>query len=114
MYLLDIDPGQPIFSMAGALSLLHIPSLILTNADYDKAIPLKTYFLNNSSPGANMTYYLSCIASLLKHYKALTNSINKTLIINTCGWVEGLGANLLIEATKLIKPNIVVTMMKHS
>ena len=98
--------------MAGSLSILKIPSSILTNADYNYAICINSFFLNNSSPGSNITYFLSCVSALMQTYSPL--KLNSTLIVNTCGWVDGLGASMLIEATKLIKPHSVVTMMKHA
>jgi polynucleotide 5'-kinase involved in rRNA processing len=37
----------------------------------------------------------------------------KCLIVNTCGWVEGLGAEIQLKIVEELKPQIVVTMTKH-
>lgn len=49
----------------------------------------------------------------MKEFKEIQSESNKVLVVNTCGWVEGLGARMQIEAVKVIKPQTIITMMKH-
>ena len=37
VYILELDPGQPNYTLAGQLCLLKINEKILTNSDFDKA-----------------------------------------------------------------------------
>ncbi|CDW82587.1 UNKNOWN [Stylonychia lemnae] len=115
-YLLDIDPGQPIFTLAGALSLIEVNGLNLNNIQTCEHKVISSYFTNSSSPSGNMRYYHECCKSLIKTYDNIikTQSANEqsVLLINTPGWVEGLGADILLKATSIIQPKIVVTMTK--
>jgi polynucleotide 5'-kinase involved in rRNA processing len=42
------------------------------------------------------------------------NSVKKVLIVNTCGWVDGLGADIQMNIVDKVRPSIVVTMRKFS
>ena len=60
-----------------------------------------------------MGYYLKCIDQLMKEYDRV-ESPNKVMLVNTCGWVDGLGADIQMSTVEKVKPAIVVTMSKHN
>jgi polynucleotide 5'-hydroxyl-kinase GRC3/NOL9 len=90
-------------------------------------VPVASHFLGTTSPAANPSSYLSAITSLLstysleveyplvddlprsRHHQSLDRSSQKIkdrvpLVINTQGWVKGLGADLLDKLKGLSKP----------
>lgn len=97
VYVMDVDPGQPNYNLAGQLTLLKLNEAILTNTDYRGAEIVKGYYLNTPTPNLNISYYNRCVEGLLQHFRTQVPSSldrEKVLIINTCGWVEGLGAEI--------------------
>lgn len=67
---------------------------ILTNADFKDIEHVKGYYLNTPTPNLNLKYYQNCTSQLLKDYQFASTSASKCLIVNTCGWVEGLGSEI--------------------
>ena len=66
--------------------------MILTNSDFKDVTIFKAYYLNTPTPNLNMKYYLTCVAALMQEYKGIQLlDKQKVLLVNTCGWVEGLG-----------------------
>ena len=110
---MDLDPGQPNYNLAGQLSLLRINELILTNADYKGAEHIKGYYLNTPTPNLNMKYYQSCVKQLAKDFSDVKSEKTKVLIVNTCGWVEGLGMEIQNNIVEELQPGTIVTMTKH-
>ncbi|KAL2935945.1 Polynucleotide 5'-hydroxyl-kinase NOL9 [Bienertia sinuspersici] len=118
---LDTDVGQPEFTPPGCLSLT-----IIDEATPDFTIPcLKTpqrcYFFGDISSKRDPKAYLSCISALYDHYTKEQQISSKNgssataelpLIINTPGWVKGIGYDILlgmldvIAATHVVKINI--------
>ena len=96
--------------------MLKISDAILTNTDYKGAEIVKSFYLNTPTPNLNISYYNRCTEALLNHFGAQAPSSagkERVLIINTCGWVEGLGAEIQLKITDIVNPQIVVTMTKH-
>ncbi|XP_057251206.1 polynucleotide 5'-hydroxyl-kinase NOL9 [Beta vulgaris subsp. vulgaris] len=118
---LDTDVGQPEFTPPGCLSLT-----IIDEATPDLTIPcLKTpqrcYFFGDTSSKRDHEIYLNCIIALYDYYRKEQHISRKNgcpgaaelpLIINTPGWVKGMGfytlVNMLkhIAATHVVKINI--------
>jgi len=70
VFLLDLDPGQPNFSLAGQIALLKMNEYILTNADFKNVEIVKGYYLNSPTPQLNLNYYLACTERLLEDFKS--------------------------------------------
>jgi len=68
VYFLELDPGQPNFTMAGQVCLLRLNQKILTNHDFKKVEYIKGYYLNSATPSTNMGYYVRSTASLMKDF----------------------------------------------
>ncbi|XP_021855500.1 polynucleotide 5'-hydroxyl-kinase NOL9-like [Spinacia oleracea] len=118
---LDTDVGQPEFTPPGCLSLT-----IIDEATPDLTIPclktpLRCYFFGDVSSKRDPETYLNCIFALYDHYSkdlrvssknASTGPAELPLIINTPGWVKGLGFDILVDmlkhiaATHVVKINI--------
>lgn len=93
LFVLDADCGQPTFNLPGSISLLReIRANKSVHATFEA---VNSTFLNSPNPAADADAFLSTIVEQLDVYKNIAGS-NKKLIINTCGWVEGLGAEIFL------------------
>ncbi|GAB2269908.1 hypothetical protein Dimus_004826 [Dionaea muscipula] len=113
---LDTDAGQPEFTPPGCLSLV-----ILDKITPDLAIPcLKTpercYFFGDISSKRDPATYSKFIHALHDYYNehcTLSNNgspgrVELPLIVNTPGWVKGVGYDILVDMLKYIAPTHVV------
>ncbi|KAI4343803.1 hypothetical protein L6164_011111 [Bauhinia variegata] len=114
---LDTDVGQPEFSPPGFLSLT-----IVDKVTPDLTIPcLKTperchYFGDVSSkrdPSVYLNYIFAIYDYYQKEYCMFDEGENPTradlpLIVNTPGWVKGVGYDLLVDILKYVSPTHVV------
>ncbi|KAL6579931.1 hypothetical protein OROMI_007955 [Orobanche minor] len=111
---LDTDVGQTEFTPPGLLSLT-----VMDKIPPDLTIPcLKTpercFFFGDISSKRNPTTYLTYILALYDHYKKEYNntetqdSAGLPLVINTPGWVKGIGYEILVDMLKHMSPSHVV------
>ncbi len=111
-YYLDIDPGQPEFGPPGIISLVEVAVPLLGPTFTHPASPL--------SPDHMVVYKHAIAASSFKddpeHYKAcvldLAKHVDKRypLIINSCGWVAGLGASVLADLAQDLDVSDIIVM----
>nr|GMC69758.1 polynucleotide 5'-hydroxyl-kinase NOL9 [Ipomoea batatas] len=112
---LDTDVGQTEFTPPGFLSLT-----IIDKIPADLTIPcLKTpercFFFGDVSSKRDPKLYLTYACALYDHYqkKYCNNSENPAnaempIVINTPGWVKGIGYEILVDILKYISPSHVV------
>lgn len=62
---------------------------------------LREVFLNSANPAVDPETYLEVIAQILDTFAWIKGT--KKLIVNTCGWVEGLGAEIQTRILLMIK-----------
>ncbi|PHH59587.1 hypothetical protein CDD81_2852 [Ophiocordyceps australis] len=111
---LDLDPGQPEYSPPGTLSLVHVtrPNLgaPFTHASLDdEAFKIvRCHALATVNPASSTELYAECAMDLYTFYRQTLR--NCPLLINTSGWVLGLGLELLLEVIGKIRPAEVVYM----
>ncbi|KAF1825210.1 uncharacterized protein K489DRAFT_407899 [Dissoconium aciculare CBS 342.82] len=105
LYYLDLDPGQPEFGPPGHLSLIEVsapllgPSLshLATNPESGQV----AYRVLRSHSLAAMTFrdfpghYIDCAVDLADRIPQ--NGNNTPLVVNSCGWVSGVGASALLD-----------------
>lgn len=112
---LDLDPGQPEYTAPADLSLSHVktfnfgpnfshPSLIGTQ----RSKTLRQHHYGHMSPRDDWNHYLDCASDLYHHYESTLKSAGCPIIINTCGWVQGSGLDLLDTLTVRLKPSRIV------
>ncbi|KAF3307955.1 Polynucleotide 5'-hydroxyl-kinase grc3 [Orbilia oligospora] len=108
---LDLDPGQPSFTPPCILSLHKITSPILAPsfATFGSTEIVRQHHVGYISPREDPKYYLRCAADLMREYRRLVEQGEKlTLIVNTCGWIKGMGRELLHELVAVCEPTDVV------
>lgn len=115
----DLDPGQSEFSMPYCLSLhlilscvfgLNIPISSIENNDEPESV---IQYFGFNSPHKNIDSYFTIIKYLFEYYQLNYQKNGYNLIINTPGWIKGLGNEILMELTKIINPDMLIFLSKH-
>ncbi|XP_071737475.1 polynucleotide 5'-hydroxyl-kinase NOL9 [Rutidosis leptorrhynchoides] len=112
---LDTDVGQPEFTPPGCLSLT-----VLDKENIDSKVPPeRCFFFGDISSKRDPEIYLQYLYSLCDHYNkhylqsSTTTSPNNSgvpLIVNTPGWVKGIGYDVLVDMLNYIAPSHVVNI----
>lgn len=102
---LDLDPGQPEFGPPGQLSLVdvHVPIIGPPSTHpasrYSKPFTLiRAHTIAATSFKDDSDHYINCAVDLIQHAPN-----DAPIIINSCGWVTGLGATTLVELVRLLR-----------
>ncbi|KAK4611502.1 Polynucleotide 5'-hydroxyl-kinase grc3 [Fulvia fulva] len=105
LYYLDLDPGQPEFGPPGQISLVKVTSPLLGPPLTHPASPrshrfqrIKSHIIAATSFKDDPELYVSCAKELARHIPPTA-----TVIVNSCGWVNGLGATVLLELTTALR-----------
>ncbi|KAF2211189.1 hypothetical protein CERZMDRAFT_28543, partial [Cercospora zeae-maydis SCOH1-5] len=111
-FYLDLDPGQPEFGSPGQLSLIEVTAPILGPAFTHLASTFSTkYRLVRSHTIASTTFkedpdhYLACAIDLCSRAPK-----DAPLIVNSCGWVNGLGASTIVSLASKLSISDVVSL----
>ncbi|KAJ1325735.1 polynucleotide 5'-hydroxyl-kinase GRC3/NOL9 [Microdochium nivale] len=111
--ILDFDPGQPEYGVPGQVSLVHILEPVLSPS-FTRPIPLQSirtiraHSLASISPASDPELYLEAAKDLYTYYRNTVGS--SSLIINTPGWIQGTGLDLLVSLVTDLRPTEVVYM----
>ncbi|KAL3426282.1 hypothetical protein PVAG01_03073 [Phlyctema vagabunda] len=117
--ILDIDPGQPEYSTAGQLSLIH---LLEPNFGPPFAHPrtlttskvIRAHNIGAVSPSLDPSLYMTCVLDLFAHYQDFLSQVpDCPLIVNTPGWVLGTGLEILEELIIKLRPTQIVYMSQE-
>lgn len=123
MAYLETDVGQSEFAPSGLVTLHIIDSPILgppfTHSHFQS---IRSYFIGHSTPEKNPDYYLACINELKnafhderdiweknvkqqqQQHESISTEFMLPLIVNTHGWIKGLGYDLILEIINDIAP----------
>ncbi|KAI0381445.1 hypothetical protein F5Y04DRAFT_82032 [Hypomontagnella monticulosa] len=110
---LDFDPGQPEYCIAGQISLVFLsepvfgPSFCHPLSEPERRI-VRSHALASISPASDPELYLEAAMDLMTHYQNTLGSY--PLIINTPGWIQGTGLDLLTSLIDNLRPTEVVYM----
>ncbi|ODQ79626.1 hypothetical protein BABINDRAFT_162006 [Babjeviella inositovora NRRL Y-12698] len=119
---LDVDPGQPIFSSPTCISLGYMSRLAhpplyggfsAINTEYEDNFTLSERFLGTYSPSQNPELYKTAIESLYREYNRSQKPEGCPLVINTPGWIKGYGLELLSHLTALVRPTHLVYLSNN-
>lgn len=99
---LDLDPGQPEYSPPGELSLLRLQSWNLgppfTHPTSGLDQPVRAHHFGHVSPKEDPKHYYECAIDLLDHYRRMARGYKSyPLVINSAGWIQGNGLELLSD-----------------
>lgn len=114
---LDTDVGQTEFTPPGFLSLTVIDQLTPDLTIPCLKTPERSYFFGDISSKRDPTAYLNYIFALYDYYRreyCMLKGSKKPvktelpLVVNTPGWVKGIGYDILVDVLKYIAPTHVV------
>ncbi|KAI3464019.1 hypothetical protein Pfo_020682 [Paulownia fortunei] len=114
---LDTDVGQTEFTPPGLLSLTVIDKITPDLTIPCLKTPERCFFFGDISSKRDPTTYLTYISALYDHYlkeycmnntKETQGSAGLPLVINTPGWVKGIGYEILVDMLKYMSPTHVV------
>jgi len=110
----DIDIGQGSITVPGMLSALQISQPVpVGQGDISSNAPI-VYFYGHLNPSENVKLYKLQIANLVKDIKAKCENNADVrasgLIVNTCGWVDGLGFDLLLYSIDTLMVDTVLVI----
>lgn len=105
---LDCDLGQSEFTPCGQVSLHFLSEPVFGTSFIHLRQPTAARFIGSHSPTEAPTEYLHAIFDLFNDYLAGCDTDVCPLIINTQGWVKGLGYLLLLDTLRFVSPSIIV------
>ncbi|KAL1810288.1 hypothetical protein ACET3Z_027278 [Daucus carota] len=114
---LDTDVGQTEFTPPGFLSLTVIDKITPDLTIPCLKTPERCYFFGDISPKSDPTMYLKYISALYDYYDKEFNTSDLSglpkdtalpLVVNTSGWVKGIGFVILVDMLKYISPTHMV------
>lgn len=111
---LDLDPGQPEYSVPGSLSLNRVykpnlgPPYTHSDGSQAKTTTLRAHSIAAVSQAVDPEYYMECVKDLLSHCADIRSSSRYPLVINTPGWILGTGLELLLDVIREARPSRVL------
>ncbi|KAK3755025.1 hypothetical protein QZH41_011062 [Actinostola sp. cb2023] len=103
---LECDVGQTELTPPTILSLNRVTTPSLGPPFTHLKWPERAYFYGDVSPKDNPDLYIKSISSLYRHYQEILTTT--PLVINTQGWVKGLGIPLLMDVIRITNPTHIV------
>jgi polynucleotide 5'-hydroxyl-kinase GRC3/NOL9 len=109
---LDIDPGQPEFSPSGHVSLVEVSGYILgpplahsASEQSPRYKTLRSHTIAATSFKDDPEHYRACVLDLARYLDD-----RYPVIVNACGWVTGIGANMIRDLVENLNISDVVLM----
>jgi polynucleotide 5'-hydroxyl-kinase GRC3/NOL9 len=101
---LDLDPGQPEYSPPGDISLMSLEEPNLGPAYTHPAFfhgprnkVVRAHHIGNITPADDSEHYLACAKDLFARHVT-----SKPLIVNSCGWTQGTGVEIIQELLRSV------------
>ncbi|KAI0202840.1 hypothetical protein F4808DRAFT_60258 [Astrocystis sublimbata] len=110
---LDLDPGQPEYCSPGHLALVLVTKPVVSPSfcrplDSLGIRAIRSHALASLSPASDPELYNEMALDLMTHYRNSFRSY--PLVINTPGWIQGTGLDLLVSLIGELRPSEVIYM----
>lgn len=102
-YFIDCDVGQNDF-FSGCLSISKIPRN--TFSQNTKKEDDCVFFYGHNTPSTNISLYHNYI----RRINGMMDNDNQGFIMNTCGWVTGLGLKIILKMISILKIDLIVVL----
>ncbi|KAG7293790.1 hypothetical protein NEMBOFW57_003847 [Staphylotrichum longicolle] len=111
---LDVDPGQPEYSPPGVISLCKITTPNLSPSFCHPTLSpaegqVRAHAIASVTPAQDPAHFIECVLDLFAHYQQGPDA-KCPLVINTPGWIQGTGLDILTELIASIQPTEVIYM----
>jgi len=111
---LETDVGQCEFTPSGLVSLNIVSEAVYGPPFMHLQTPVRSHYFGAASSKGDASHYLEVVGELLRYYSQELAPGHIPLIINTQGWVKGLGSEILRSVVELANPNNVVELLSSS
>lgn len=106
--LIDLDPGQSECTPAGCVSYSLIEKPLMGPNFTHLRTPVYQLFIDELNVARCIMRYLSGVKMLIEKLKTCPVLSRLPIVVNTMGFIQDLGWNLMILVIKLIRPSIVL------
>lgn len=120
---LDCDLGQPEFTTPGLVSLHTLDTPVLGPPHTNIRRPELAYFIGTTSSKPEPLLYSAAVRSLAEQAAATAKEVSTSLagsrapvplVVNTDGWVKGMGEDLLGAVIDAVRPQHIVQLLGTS
>lgn len=108
----DLDVGQNDLSIPGVLSAISVDKPMDIELKWSRHAPI-SFFYGYISPENDKLYKIQMenLQKALKQKDEIDEkSYHSGWIINTCGWIDGLGYQILLDTISVFKPDIILVL----
>jgi polynucleotide 5'-hydroxyl-kinase GRC3/NOL9 len=113
---MDIDPGQPEFTPPGVIALVTMSKPNLGSSFCHPAVEagfrvVKSHAIASVTPALDPVHLVDCATDMFTgHYNP--DGAKHPLIVNTPGWVQGTGLDIITTLIKHVQPTEVIYMSR--
>lgn len=120
---LETDLGQSEFTSSCTVALHILDAPILGPPfTHQHLKPVRSHYIGSTVARDNPRYFLECVTELINIWRTefaqvTTDTSTEDLIplvINTCGWIKGMGLDLLISVIHEAKPTDICALYKEN
>lgn len=108
LFFLECDVGQTEFTPPGLISLNKVSSPLLGPPFTHIQQPERSVFFGDVTPRDKPDFYIQCVRYVYETYAEDYRKSKIPLIVNTLGWVKGMGVPLLIDVIHLVQPTHII------
>ena len=107
--LLDADVGQSECTPAATVNLVILDAPLFSSPFTHTRTPAQSFFLGEVQPGDMPLEYASAVSGAFEFYRQHYSHV--PLLVNTMGWVKGLGQLLLGEVVSITQPASIIELL---
>lgn len=114
--LVDLDVGQPMITVPGAVSCMLVEDVADVKTGSFPGDNVLSFFYGHASPSENVDHYKTSVERLAvildTFLSSKTNALASSsgVFVNTMGWVDGMGYDLLLHAIDKLKIETVLVI----
>eukprot|EP01101_Sappina_pedata_P010479 TRINITY_DN6611_c0_g1_i1.p1 TRINITY_DN6611_c0_g1~~TRINITY_DN6611_c0_g1_i1.p1 ORF type:complete len:504 (-),score=112.96 TRINITY_DN6611_c0_g1_i1:366-1727(-) len=109
----DLDIGQGAITIPGMLAAIHVNKPVDIQDGFSMMAP-NVYYFGHASLNDNVRLFKSQMSKMTQDIERACEYSPEVkssgLIINTCGWIDGLGYELLLHSIEELKADIVLVL----
>jgi polyribonucleotide 5'-hydroxyl-kinase len=109
----DLDIGQGSITIPGMIAAAPIDRPVDVEDGFTNVVPL-AYFYGHATPSENPKLFKAAVSNLaFQANRRLTQmrlAAESGMIINTCGWIDGLGYDLLLYQIKEFQADLIMVI----
>ncbi len=110
VFILDVDPGQTDTFLPCCLAVVRITQPMLAPPHAADLKPFSVHFYGHTSPAVDIDAYRRAVTAAADSACAAAAAEGAPLIVNTLGWVKGVGWGLTCFALAASRASVVVNM----